>query len=347
MPYFSWRAFVVLFAAVVHATAAFSSDDSVRMDVVVPDEAHHAWTIAEQLRELAATADINITAEIAPREGGKMVADFMLLPLRSMALQVPELRVLELPFFYTGIAGVQRALQGPLAGILQQTARARGWEIVAFLDEGMHVMSGPRRYDRADNFLGMEFILTRPDSMADQLLARLHANRRHIAPQDSEEVMRECAIASRATTLSQMQREKLYLVHQNIALTYHRYEGWLVVAPVARWADIDAQRQVTWKRVFDELTRWQREQSVQRESTLRTGWRKDGLLLHEVDGEERAAFQRVLFAPNDLRPAELDEATWTGLVRLASARAATITGTAGAAAPGDISDGPAPAPQQR
>ena len=58
----------------------------------------------------------------APREGGKMVADFMLLPLRSMALQVPELRVLELPFFYTGIAGVQRALQGPLAGILQQTA---------------------------------------------------------------------------------------------------------------------------------------------------------------------------------------------------------------------------------
>jgi TRAP-type C4-dicarboxylate transport system substrate-binding protein len=347
MPHFSWHLFAVLSAAVVYATAAFSSDDTVRIDVVVQDEKHHAWTIAEQLQELAATADINITAVIAPREGGKLVADFMLLPLRSMALQVPELHVLELPFFYTDIAGVHRALEGPLAGTLQQAARTRGWEIVAFLDEGMHVMSGPRRYDRAGNFLGMEFILTRPDPMADQLLARLRANRRHIAPQDSEEVMRECAIASRATTLSQMQREKLYLVHQNLALTYHRYEGWLVVAPVTRWADIDAQRQVTWKRVFDELTRWQREQSVHRESTLLVGWRKDGLLLHEVDGEERATFQRMLSAPNDLRPAELDEATWTELVRLASARAATITGTAGAAAPGDISDGPAPAPQHR
>jgi TRAP-type C4-dicarboxylate transport system substrate-binding protein len=347
MPHFSWHLFAVLSAAVVYATAAFSSDDTVRIDVVVQDEKHHAWTIAEQLQELAATADINITAVIAPREGGKLVADFMLLPLRSMALQVPELHVLELPFFYTDIAGVHRALEGPLAGTWQQAGRTRGWEIVAFLDEGMHVMSGPRRYDRAGNFLGMEFILTRPDPMADQLLARLRANRRHIAPQDSEEVMRECAIASRATTLSQMQREKLYLVHQNLALTYHRYEGWLVVAPVTRWADIDAQRQVTWKRVFDELTRWQREQSVHRESTLLVGWRKDGLLLHEVDGEERATFQRMLSAPNDLRPAELDEATWTELVRLASARAATITGTAGAAALGDISDGPAPGPQQR
>ena len=341
----SWRIAPLLLAAVAYTTAAFSSENNVRVDVVVPDDTHHAWAIAEKLRELATTADINITAMIAPREGGDVAADFMLLPLRSLATQVPELHILELPFFYADIDGVHRALDGPLAGSLQQAARSRDWEIVAFLDEGMHVMSGPRRYDRAGNFLGMEFILTRPDPMAEKLLASLYANRRHIAPQDSEDVMRECAISSRATTLSRMQREKLYLVHQNLALTYHRYEGWLIVAPATRWGALDAQTRTKWLHVFDELVRWQRKNNVQHEAVILARFRKDGLLLHEVNSEERAAFRRILPAPDELLPAELDDITRSRLVRQASTGAAAVTGTA--AAPANISDSAAPAAQQR
>ena len=141
----SWRIASIMLAAVMHITAAFSSEYGVRIDVVVPDETHHAWAIAEKLRKLATAADLNITVTIAPREGANVAADFMLLPLRSLAPRVPELHVLELPFFYTDITGVHRALDGPLAGSLSLAARSRGWEIMAFLDEGMHVMSGPRR----------------------------------------------------------------------------------------------------------------------------------------------------------------------------------------------------------
>jgi len=339
MPHFSWRLFAVLSAAVVHATAAFSSDDTVHVhiDVVVPDEAHHAWAIPRQLYELAAAAEINITFRIAPREGRTLAADFMLLPLRSLASQVPELQVLELPFFYAGLDGVHRALDGPLSAELQRVARASGWEILAILDEGMQVMSGPRRYDRAGNFLGMEFILTRPDPMAEQLLSVLNANLRHIEPQDSEEVMRECAIASRATSLPQMQREKLFLVHQNLALTYHRYEGWVIVAPAKRWANLDTRDRSKLRHVFEQLTRWQREQAAKRTDAILASFRKDGLLLHQVDDEERAAFQRALPVPTELLPEALDGAMRAHLVRLVSAGA-----TAGAAAPGDEVPDPAP-----
>ena len=341
----SWRIAPLLLAAVAYTTAAFSSENNVRVDVVVPDDKHHAWAIAEKLRELATTADINITTMIAPREGVEMAADFMLLPLRSLAPQVPELHILELPFFYADIDGVHRALDGPLAGSLQQAARSRGWEIVAYLDEGMHVMSGPRRYDRAGNFLGMEFILTRPDPIAEKLLIRLYANRRHIAPQDSEDVMRECAISSRATTLSQMQREKLYLVHQNLALTYHRYEGWLIVAPTTRWDALDERSRAKWLQVFDELVRWQREHNMQHEAAILARFSKDGLLLYEVNSEERAAFRRKLPVFKELLPAELDDITRSRLVRQASIGATAVTGTAAASA--DTGDGPAPAAQQR
>ena len=341
----SWCTAIISLAAVMHITAAFSSENGVRIDVVVPDETHHAWAIAEELHKLATAADLETTAMIAPREGFSIEADFMLLPLRSLAPQVPELHILELPFFYTDIAGVHRALDGSLSGTLQLAARSRDWEILAFLDEGMHIISGPRRYDQADNFLGMEFVLTRPDPMAEKLLTSLYSNRRHIAPQDSEDVMRECAIASRATTLSQMQREKLYLVHQNLALTYHRYEGWLIVTPKTRWAALDVQLRTKWLHVFDELVRWQREHNIQREAAILARFSKDGLLLHEVSNEERAAFQRVLPAPNELLPAELDDITRSSLVRQASIGAAAVTGTA--TAPTNTGDGPAPAAQQR
>jgi len=344
MPHFSWRLFAVLFAAVVHATAAFSSDDTVHIDVVVPDEAHHAWAIPGQLYELAAAAEINITVRIAPREGSTLAADFMLLPLRSLASQVPELQVLELPFFYAGLDGVHRALDGPLSSELQRVARARGWEILAILDEGMQVMSGPRRYDRARNFLGMEFILTRQDPMAEQLLSSLNANLRHIEPQESEEVMRECAIASRATSLPQMQREKLFLVHQNLALTYHRYESWAIMAPATRWAKLDMRDRSKLQHVFEELTRWQREQVAKRTDAILASFRKGGLLLHQVDDEERAAFQRALPAPTELLPEALDGAMRAELVRLASAGATAIP-SAGAAASGNEVPDPAPRSQ--
>jgi TRAP-type C4-dicarboxylate transport system substrate-binding protein len=344
MPRLNWRALPIVLAVVVFATTAFSSEDAVRIDVVVPDEVHHAWAIAGQLREFATAAEINMTVRIAPREVSTLAADFMLLPLRSLATQVPELQVLELPFFYAGLDGVHRALDGPLSAELQRVARARGWEILAILDEGMQVMSGPRRYDRARNFLGMEFILTRPDPMAEQLLSSLNANLRHIEPQDSEEVMRECAIASRATSLPQMQREKLFLVHQNLALTYHRYESWAIVAPATRWAKFDTRERSKLRHVFEQLASWQREQAAKRTDAILASFRKGGLLLHQVDDEERAAFQRTLPAPTELLPEALDGAMRAKLVRLASAGATPVPG---AAASGNELPDPAPRPQQR
>jgi len=342
----TWRALPIVLAAVVFATTAFSSEDAVRIDVVVPDDAHHAWAIAGQLRELAAAVGINITVRIAPREGSTLAADFMLLPLRSLASQVPELQVLELPFFYAGLDGVHRALDGPLSAELHRVARARGWEVLAILDEGMQVMSGPRRYDRSRNFLGMEFILTRPDPMAEQLLSALNANLRHIEPQDSEEVMRECAIASRATSLPQMQREQLFLVHQNLALTYHRYEGWAIVAPATRWAKFDTRERSKLQHVFEQLTRWQREQAAKRTDAILASFRKGGLLLHQVDDEERAAFQHALPAPTDLLPEKLDSAMRAELVHLASPGTTAVTSAvAGAVASGDEVPDPAPRSQ--
>jgi TRAP-type C4-dicarboxylate transport system substrate-binding protein len=140
-----------------------------------------------------------------------------------------------------------------------------------------------------------------------------------------------------------MQQEKLYLVHQNLALTYHRYEGWLIVAPATRWDTLDVQTRTKWLRVFENLVRWQREHNVQHEAAILARFSKDGLLLHEVTSKERAAFQRMLPPLNEFLPAELDDITRSRLVRQASIGAAAVTTTA----PANISDGPAPAAQQR
>jgi C4-dicarboxylate-binding protein DctP len=240
------------------------------------------------------------------------------MPVRSLATQVPELQVLELSFFYADLDAVHRVLDGPLGESLRQAARENGWEILAFWDEGMHVMSGLRRYDRAINLTGMEFIFTRSDPVAETQLGSWNAFPRRIQPEDNETVMRECMVASRATTLQELWREQLQRVHLAITLTNHRYEGWVLAAPTSRWREIPANDRERLQELVAGATHGQRRDARQREMDTLSLLRKEGVIVHDVDEAERKAFQKALPPWTELLSADLDPVTRKRLVSLAA-----------------------------
>lgn len=297
--------------------------------VIAQDESHISWITAEQLRSLGAAEGIGFNLSLAsPATSADPSPDFVIMPVRSLSTQVPELQVLELSFFYTDLAAVHRVLDGPLGESLKQAARDKGWEILAFWDEGMHIMSGLRRYDRAINLTGMEFIFTRPDPVAETQIRNWNAFPRRIQPEDNESVMRECMVASRATTLQQLWREQLHRVHLAIALTNHRYEGWVLAAPSTRWQEIPANNHSRLQELIAVATDWQHRDAQQREKQALARLRKEGVMIHEVDGAERKAFQEALPAWVELLPADLDLSARKRLVSLAATGTTVVTGTA-------------------
>jgi TRAP-type C4-dicarboxylate transport system substrate-binding protein len=241
---------------------------------------------------------------------------------------------------------VHRRLDGALGQSLAEEARKRGWEIVAFWDEGMHVFSGLKRYDLVRNLKAREFLITRPDPLAEKQFQYWRADARRIRPQDREAVLRECLTANRAATLQEVVREELYRVHLDVSLTNHRYEGWVVVAPAERWAHLDAETREKLRAVLRETTAWQRNDAREREAKALGELKRQGMAVYAVDAQEREAFREALPDYVELLPNELSPEKKRELIELASTGAATVTGPGGATPPETRRD-PAPSTDGR
>ena len=316
--------------AVVQATAvADAGPDPVRLALVAPpDQSHFAHAAARQLRQNTLEHNLNLAVETASvTETPGSLPDLFLMPVRSLATQVPELQVLELPFLFPSAEAVHRAVDNELGALLVREARARGWEILAWWDEGMHVLSGLKRYDRVRNLKIREFLITRPDPIAEKQFGYWRAYPRRIDRQDRESVLRECLIASRAATLQRIVHEELFRVHLAVSLSNHRYEGWVVVAPGESWAGLDQPTRQRLQAALDRTTAWQWVDARQREAAALAELRRAGMKIYEVDEAERAAFREPLPDLAELLPYTLDTETRQALVSLASAGAAAVAGS--------------------
>jgi C4-dicarboxylate-binding protein DctP len=339
-----------LLTAVAQATAvSVSGADPLQLAVVAPPgDDHFARAAAGRLQQIAADDDLALLVNTASvTEASEVIPDLFVMPVRSLATQVPALQVLELPFFYPSLEAVHQAVDGALGAFLAREARARGWEIVAYWDEGMHVLSGLKRYDRVRNLKIREFLVTRPDPVAEKQFPYWKAYARRIDPQDRQAVLRECLIASRAATLQEIMREQLYRVHLAMSLSNHRYEGWVVVAPRERWDALDGQTRDKLQAALRKTTIWQREDARQREAAALAELQGAGMTVYQVDETEREAFRKPLPAPAELLPGELDAQTKKELIRLASAGATAVAGPAIGAAAADERLEPTPGAEDR
>jgi TRAP-type C4-dicarboxylate transport system substrate-binding protein len=339
-----------LIAAVALATAAVGSQtETIRLAIVAPAEADHlAWAASTQLQRTAKEQGLELTVEPATLTStGGPQPELFVMPVRSLATQVPALQVLELPFFYPTLEAVHTHLDGTLGEYLVDEARRRGWEVVAYWDEGMHLFSGLKRYDRVRNLKAREFLVTRPDPVVEKQFQYWKADARRIDPEDREAVLRECLIAGRAATLQEIMREQLYRVHLAMSLSNHRYEGWVVVAPAERWALLDEAIKTKLGAALRETTLWQRNDAQQREAAALVELKKAGMTIHEVDASEREAFRNALPDWVELLPDTLDAQTKKELIRLASAGATAVAGPAIGAAAADERLEPTPGAEDR
>jgi len=339
-----------LIAAVALATAAVGSQtETIRLAIVAPAEADHlAWAASTQLQRMAKEQGLELSIEPATLTGtGAPQPELFVMPVRSLATQVPALQVLELPFFYPTLEAVHARLDGALGEYLADEARRYGWEIVAYWDEGMHIFSGLKRYDRVRNLKAREFLITRPDPVAEKQFQYWKADARRINPENRQVVLQECLIASRAATLQEIAREELYRVHLAMSLTNLRYEGWVVVAPAERWARLDNAIRQKLSAVLRETTLWQRNDAQQREAAALVELRKAGMTIHEVDATEREAFRKALPDWVELLPDELDAQKKRELIERASAGTTAVIGPASGAAATDAQRNPAPGAEAR
>ena len=97
------------------AAATGVAAETLRLAVVAPPDADHlAWAAAAQLQDTAKPQGIDIVVEPAAFTDSAPRSELYVMPVRSLATQVPAFQILELPFFYPSLEALHRRLDGAL-----------------------------------------------------------------------------------------------------------------------------------------------------------------------------------------------------------------------------------------
>jgi TRAP-type C4-dicarboxylate transport system substrate-binding protein len=293
-----------------------------QIDVAAQDERHIARISALHLAGPSVRQDLTLSLSGQANDGrAGPVLRLNVLPVHELARQVPELSVLQLPFFYPDIEAIHRALDGPLGEALKTAARERGWEILDFWDEGMHVMSGNLPYNHARALQGKEFVLLRDDPIAEIELRALDVWSRRARPASLAQLHTECVVASRSATLQQILSEQLARVHLDLTLTRHRYEGWVVAMELEHWHTLDDEARAGLVGRLASMRAWQRRKAAQLEEAAQRELVRQAMTAHPVTQATWQAYRAMQPAWERFLPESLS----------AESRAALLTLAAGAA----------------
>ncbi len=279
-----------------------SNQTTLNLLVIAPQKSHIAWSTANRFAQLASPRlSINPILASNPQSiDARVATDILLMPLRSLATQIPELEILELPFFYQDISEIHRVIDGELGKKLRKKAHQSGWEILAFQDEGMHVMSGNRRYNDRINLTGMHFIELRSDPMAKKQFLALDAWTKTATPESQQALLEQCRVGSRSTSLQRIWIERLDRVHLALSLSRHRYEGFVLIVPSAHWKRLPDDTRKQLKTLATQLTPWQRNEAQKAEDYALGKLKEAGMSIHPLNKKQRQEFKDRLPLWHDL-----------------------------------------------
>lgn len=279
--------------------------------------AHTAYISAQEFAKRAEEAGVSVT--VVPNVTNALEATHALavIPIADLAQAVPALTALELPFLFPDMRALHRALDGGLGKQLRVHARAAGWEILAFWDEGARVLSGNRRYSDPLNLTGMEFVTVGNDTLAERQFSAWDAWARPTGAKTQGQLHAECLVGSREATLQQLQAEDIQRVHLDLSLTEHRYDGWVLVARTPAWSQLDRSTRTRLAAVLSSLQGWQRQAAAEREQRALDALVTGGMHVHRLSAAQRAAFHCRLPAALGLLSPPLSTAQAQKLLDLA------------------------------
>jgi TRAP-type C4-dicarboxylate transport system substrate-binding protein len=234
-----------------------------------------------------ATPSIQTLKGVSP---AKTQTGIVLVPLIEWSRNLPAFNILRLPFFYTGISDVHRAIDGQTGLQLSHISAAAGWKLLAIWDDGMTVFSGNQDYSRLLNLKGMEFATWKPDPLQMTELRALDVWLRVIAKNGVQRNAQQCIVDSRSTTPTHLWHEHLQRVHLDITLTGDRFEGYVLAMPIPYWRRMNVSQRHDIINTLRRISAWQRSNAARQQQEALLALHKAGMELHSLSGKQRQIF---------------------------------------------------------
>lgn len=163
---------------------------------------------------------------------------------------VKEFEVFDLPYMFPDETALHRVTEGPIGKSLLKKLEPRGLAGLGYWDAGFRVLSSNKPIRTPEDMKGQKIRIN--SSKVNQAIMRsVSALPQSMAFSEVYQALQTGVVDGADGNLSNLYTQKQYEVQKHVALTYHTYSGYVVVANKAFWdglpADIRSELEVAVK----------------------------------------------------------------------------------------------------
>ncbi|SFQ30133.1 TRAP transporter substrate-binding protein [Donghicola eburneus] len=203
----------------------------------------------------------------------------------AMSQIVPEIGLLGLPFLFNDLPSAWEVLDGEAGDMLDQRAQNSGLKILGFWDNGIrNVTHVSKNVSSPEDLKGMK-IRTPPDQMTVDIFEALGAAPAPLAWSELPTALQSGVFDGQENPLTNIYSAKLHEITPYVTMTGHKYESTPVVAGLAWWATLDADKQECALKATAEAGELQRNLSQEGDTSLPPKMEAEGATFADADKE--------------------------------------------------------------
>lgn len=174
------------------------------------------------------------------------------------ASYVPDAALIGLPFLFENSAHAYQVIDGPVAATLTEEARAKGFHVLGFWDNGMRDITNSKRpINSAADIAGLKLRVP-DDPMTISIFSALGANPTPLAFGELYLALRQGAVDGQENPVVNVKSARLQEVQSNLAVTGHKYEVNPFLMSNQRWSRLEPDQQRIITEAADEAKQIQR-----------------------------------------------------------------------------------------
>jgi C4-dicarboxylate-binding protein DctP len=182
--------------------------------------------------------------------------------LSKLSNVVPELGIFDLPYLYPDLDGYHKVFDGKIGTLLSDSVAKHNMVPLGYWDSGLKQFTTNLRPIRKPADLNGSSMRIMPSTILDHQFNLLQVKPVQTDFNDVYAALEQGRIQGQENTISNIYSKKFYQVQRYMTLSDHGYLGYLVLIDQKFWNRLPEDVRVTLKDTMDEVTRWQRQQSI-------------------------------------------------------------------------------------
>lgn len=182
--------------------------------------------------------------------------------LSKLSNVVPELGIFDLPYLYPDLEGYHKVFDGKIGSVLSDSVAKHNMVPLGYWDSGLKQFTTNLRPIHKPADLAGSSMRIMPSTILDQQFNLLQVKAVQTDFNDVYTALEQGRIQGQENTISNIYSKKFYQVQRYMTLSDHGYLGYLVLIDQKFWNRLPADIRTTMRDTMDEVTRWQRQQSI-------------------------------------------------------------------------------------